>query len=107
MTEAQKTWIAALRSGKYMQGFMLLRETDEDDTERFCALGVGLAVNNVRWVRDNGHWLAFDSSPAWLLVSVQELLGISEDTQDAVVDWNDKCRLSFSEIADLLEAHLS
>lgn len=39
-----RTFVAALRSGRYKQGKSALQYVDEDGTERFCCLGVACEV---------------------------------------------------------------
>ena len=114
-TPAQKDWIAALRSGNYIQAKGYLQTT-----YGFCCLGVGAirAKNAGRSVRVSPlgyHLLIGDSLSDQ--PKVKEYLGLRMDTGDACKSYmfrgedlnsslaylNDDMDATFSEIADVLE----
>jgi hypothetical protein len=125
-------WIAALRSGKYKQAFGTLHKFDEDrpEDEGFCCLGVlcEIAVQDgvVKPYRgrdsdkfmgyvpsdfDEDHGFAdYDLLPSdvkdWADISSSDGgYGHQEDDEhrDSLTKRNDEDRLSFLEIADIIE----
>ena len=48
--EFKAAWVAALRSGKYKQGFKLLRSASDE----FCCIGVAEDIAGACW-RESGH----------------------------------------------------
>jgi hypothetical protein len=108
LTANQKKLIAALRSGKYTQGKGKLRGDDG-----FCCLGVAAQ----EFVTDKIEVFRSDDPPVWYyegeelvappyVVKALGLLekgGMSRSTNNCLTDLND-AGVSFSEIADLLEA---
>lgn len=115
--EARKTWIAALRSGKYTQAKGRLEENG-----KFCCLGVacdlfaervGLTVDTYDSASHNLKGLKrYDMSCYELPAKIVELLGLfsnngkfySDDTSQLfLTDLNDKGNKSFAEIADIIE----
>lgn len=133
MNEEIKTaWVAALRSGEYPQGFGRLKTLEHDDYVQsefckfnpagYCCLGVlmELAVK-AGIIADDGWWY---NQPA-LLWRVAEWAGLVpkgkphpdtghsqwvdpyvtyDDSSRHLSEMNDSERLSFSRIADLIEA---
>ena len=51
----KKKWIAALRSGEYVQGRGAMLTTDEDGNDSFCCLGV---LSNIHAEETGGCWVA-------------------------------------------------
>ena len=112
LNENAKKWVAALRSGNYEQGRgALCREG------KYCCLGVacvvaienGLEVTAVKELSDR-EIVLYDKQFSFPPTSVQKWLGLytkcGSDSVDLVVA-NDNDGLSFSEIADLIEANQS
>jgi len=126
--ELIKTWVEALRSGKYEQGTFVLRSKDD----KFCCLGVLCDVVKdlvgLDWEKNTSTYI-IGNSEAILPLSVvnclgdviahderilipktnsklQEYLGDKIDAiikQTTLVALNDYYHLSFDQIADVLE----
>jgi len=98
--EPKRLWLENLRSGKYKQGFNTLRNVDNE----FCCLGVlcdisGLEIDWGNWAQlpDNVQkWAGLDYNPR-----VNTKYGIQQLSR-----CNDTYKLSFKEIADLIEEQL-
>ncbi|WP_326565118.1 hypothetical protein VSH64_25070 [Amycolatopsis rhabdoformis] len=111
--EIKAKWIAALRSGEYEQGKRVLVEND-----RFCCLGVlcDLAAQAgvvVRFSSQRGFESTSDPRDVSELslpraVEAWAKLGSFDPKVGgyALSTWNDSRDATFSEIADLIEAHL-
>jgi len=112
----KQKWLEALRSGKYKQGRLALKTTDE----KYCCLGV---LCEVVAETDEGKRLGlkfdeggrFDGDTMYLgenvcrIAELKTALGarlpyIGNDL--SLPTLNDSRGLSFVEIADLIEAHL-
>ena len=103
-------WIAALRSDNYQQGSGTLRTNDN----KFCCLGVLCDIVDPAGWDDNDavHFYSYSYSyegdwnglvpPANLTAK----LGLLDGEVDTLTELNDSARLTFSEIADWIEAHL-
>lgn len=104
-------WIAALRSGKYKQTRGRLQDGDG-----FCCLGVlcdSVVPKNKLELMDNFGWIYGhlphhqDKAPSWVKKIDSIFTDISAGSKGAVFehlyDLNDTKRLSFNEIADILE----
>lgn len=133
LTQKQKArirlWIAALRSGKFLQGTGNLKKLSEG-VLRYCCLGVacevavasGLAVDLTEFTsygpagRNTGTAVCyrFDSNGATLPLRVMDWFGFTDD--DPVIEScegytlsairaNDTKKLPFDLIADLVEAY--
>ena len=99
--EAARAWIAALRSGEYHQCRGHLREPRRNgsvqtrDGYAYCAVGAFYAMRMKEPTTD--HWYAAcGTGQAEMPVSVETL----------AISLNDRCRLTFPEIADRLEVNL-
>ena len=107
-------WIKALRSGDYKQG----RGQLEDNKGRFCCLGVlcDLAIKDgVKINREIGHYnnlFTYDTNTGSLPDKVMKWSGLKtsdgtykyySDTIRALWRHNDEGRMSFEEIADIIE----
>jgi hypothetical protein len=116
LTEPQRAWVEALRSGKYKQGRGALGADNE-----FCCLGVAceLAVKAGVIPRPNKcddglyqYGRAGLASTAFLPVCVRQWLGVTTEHgglplgHGSLADKNDQ-GWSFEEIADLIEQHAS
>jgi hypothetical protein len=111
-------WLAALRSGKYTQGRSRLR-TQFDNTESFCCLGVLCDVaakdGPGQWAKGGSYYLTDGShSDTSLPLGVSKWAGLNDDNDPVVgpgggmclSSLNDENRLSFADIADLIEEYL-
>lgn len=108
----KERWVKALRSGEYKQGRAALRTADD----KFCCLGVlcDLAAKDgrMKWVPSGSCYGANRATFTGVLPpAVCKLAGLRQ--RDPVVGddntltaANDCERLSFLEIADLIEKHL-
>lgn len=99
---AIKTWVKALRSGKFKQTTSSLQ-----DEKGFCCLGVACITSKAKMSRntdgylDGGFPVAQEYAPNWLKTiddKFEELTGLG------LADLNDSRGLTFDEIADCLEA---
>ena len=103
-------WVAALRSGEYLQGKGALRATCPEQ-DKFCCLGVLCDVVGGTWIGGSPYYKRFQQTgggePAKLLLplELQTDLGISSADQDKLAKMNDSGVL-FSEIADWIERTL-
>jgi hypothetical protein len=109
-----KLWVAALRSGKYPQGRNCL-----SDGINLCCLGVAceVAIENgtpvTKKPSPTGQYVFYDGSIGILPDSVRDWLGLTTRSgqylakdgkyADLTVG-NDDLRLTFSEIADIIES---
>lgn len=104
-----RTWVAALRSGKYEQARGALHPT----TDTFCCLGVACDVYaSDRWIPiGRHHYFAVDEDRREnqiLPLEVAHYYGIDENPAGPTCDYtlaeeNDMGRMSFAQIADFLE----
>lgn len=100
-----KTWIRALRSGDYKQTTGSLQSADG-----FCCLGVACDLfipKKEKQLGKKGFLVGCNVSdqpaaPKWLL-DIQSV-GFSEAHRESLVYLNDVEKLTFNEIADLLQA---
>jgi hypothetical protein len=109
--EVALQWMAALRSGDYVQAKNYLR-----DLGGFCCLGVAAEVyrqcgGDAKWLgRGDGmpYQLVAGNSAASALLpyEVQNWLGIDKDVEHDFVNYNDVDELSFEEIAEQVEEDL-
>lgn len=95
-------WLEALESGHYRQGVLELRDYK---TNAFCAIGV------LADLYDPTRWNVLEQSECGGYTNRYYFYGDTEDVlidilplplQQKIVEWNDKQRLSFQEIAHLL-----
>lgn len=121
MTEYKKldphvkdVWVAALRSGDFVQGYKQLGKCDPSSQVSFCCLGV-LAVctpevSKPYWkegtlcVKDDDLRGKFDEIsilPMWL----ENIYGLDEDAQTYLIEMNDSGR-SFDDIATWIDNNL-
>lgn len=112
MGPVQKQWLAALRSGKYLQGGAFLLRND-----RYCCLGVAcemLELKRMDGIYFYGDTFSARSMPGYsyrdLGLHSREGRFKYKDSTNAVIlnhgtltDLNDFSGLDFSEIADLIE----
>lgn len=106
--DIKQKWVAALRSGEYVQGRAKLRSGDD----QFCCLGVLCDV----LVQDGElpepvyasgcNDFEYNYSATNLPESTREDLGISPEGQDRLMRMNDHEGASFDIIANYIEANL-
>lgn len=103
----RKDWIKALRSGKYLQGSSVLRQSG-----KFCGLGV---LCDVHSKKTKGKWSRIKGSQEYTYkgkltmpsTPIFEWVGLSASTMaPRFVAMNDVQKLSFSQIADYIESTL-
>lgn len=109
LTENQKKWIAALRSGQFDQ----TTEELEDSYTNYCCLGVGSKVAEANGIQvhknENGVLIGEDltSQPevrVWLgLYSAWGANSIEDTNENCLTNFNDIQCKTFEEIADILE----
>ena len=105
-------WIAALRSGKYAQGYERLGQDD-----KFCCLGVlcelayeegvvGKRINyDGSYIYDDHDVTLPPSVRGWARMPMHEPIVVSYKNVNAnVIQLNDEFMLSFDVIADVIEA---
>ncbi len=104
--ELRTKWLAALRSGEYAQG----RGRLKNNSDEFCCLGVACDVSGL------GKWVCSPRGmPAYLIEgdSVRGLglpsalrykLGLTNDQEDELINYNDSDKMTFTQIADRIEA---
>jgi hypothetical protein len=118
LTEPQKQWLAALRSGKYKQGKNRLHKIDNT----FCCLGVACDIFREQlhleckeeigsdyedvYLHENGCASALPEK-VQLLLNLRDDLGYPKDMKlhKSLIALNDIEEKSFSEIADIIEAN--
>lgn len=114
--EYEEKWVAALRSGKYLQGQGALRQLVNGEL-RYCCLGVLCDVAGARWVvytsSENGKSKIYEAhyrgscSTSLIPKAMLSEVGFSSTIPrlrngKAFSSLNDHYGLSFSEIADLI-----
>lgn len=105
--EIIRSWIAALRSGKYIQGQGQLRKGDA-----YCCLGVLCDLNeNTQWTpschpAQKIYLPTPDDTDTILPKFISEWAGIDEDPMliDTLIQMNDWDEYTFDQIADYLES---
>lgn len=123
--EVKAQWVAALRSGDYVQGHSRLVEYDFSGNSFYCCLGVlcDLAVKaGVEGIRASRAGFHVDVHPiyndgpiealenGYLPPVVQEWAEVDGHNpmagSNALAAWNDQRAVDFDRIADLIEEHL-
>ena len=118
----RRTWVEALRSGKYKQGRVYLRRRDVDDPDsgdKFCCLGVACdlydeAMGTDNWgsVQPGDVYKPYEEYNSGLPPWVEDWLGVEslgglvdEDNMltDSLADKNDG-GANFDTIADIIES---
>jgi hypothetical protein len=108
LTEPQKKWLAALRSGEFEQGKRRLRT---HDGSHYCCLGVACQISELGSYTDCAYIVNKDPRPYELPKEVQTWLGLKTPNGAFGVDqslakMNDD-GISFSHIADYIEYYPS
>lgn len=107
-------WTDALRSDRFKQGIGRLTGITEQGEDKDCCLGVlcKVAVENgvVVEVDRTGPYVSYGGSYSALPFAVMDWAGLDSDDPDLGKQpasvWNDLDEASFSDIADLIDAHL-
>lgn len=105
MTDNQRKWIEALRSGEFEQATGRLHWSDDGDA--YCCLGVACILaerNGAKLTRTKDGLL--EGGLISDLPEADEWLGISKDMETKLVKMNDNQHATFSEIADYAEQQL-
>lgn len=98
----KKKWVDALRSGKYRQARMQLKERNPGRHCSYCCLGVLCNVIDPKgW---DGEW--FRGIETELPFELRRGLGITEDQQNTLVSMNDDDLANFETIAQYIEENL-
>lgn len=109
-------WIEALRSGDYEQTAGVLTDVSVLGEERHCCLGVlcqvaiknGVALEVIR--REDARPVMYDDAVAALPEAVLAWAGLDDPDprigENDASGWNDVEGKTFTEIADLIDAHL-
>ena len=122
--KVKEKWVTKLRSGEYQQGTGFLKVKDSEGVAQYCCLGVLGDIyakeHNEEWTEKvNGvcaiktytthlpeevqNWAELDrANPLMNVENLKELCG----TESFITDLNDIERLSFEEIATLIENQL-
>jgi hypothetical protein len=109
--EIKAKWIASLRSGQYIQGHKHLC-TVVDGTKRWCCLGVLFEVVGVKPVesseKDFLRYSYKDDYPSSMNIGAKfsNDVGMSLDTADQLITFNDDERRDFNFIANWIDANL-
>ena len=100
--EVRNLWIAALRSGAYKQGRMVLKDQIRGQDANYCCLGV---LYDLAWLDGGKRWgekggaLSIDALPPQCF---REFMKGHIPEFSALVRWNDN-GVSFDEIANRIE----
>ena len=119
LTENQKIWLDALRSGEYKQGPNGVLHEKNDGVDEFCCLGVAAKIfageyTSVEFSPIMGDTVRFryDNHTAMAPDYVMEALDLVDDLgehkhihDDSLAALNDR-GVTFAEIADIFEANL-
>jgi hypothetical protein len=110
-TKLKAEWIAALRSGKYKQGRLFLRDSEDN----YCCLGVlceiagevaiANAADNDTVYRRAGAY-CYRGTFGTLSSTMLREFGMSANLMNKLMEMNDTERCSFDTIADYIE-HLT
>ena len=106
--EIKKKWVAALRSGDYIQGNQVLcRKLPAGN--KYCCMGVLCEVLGVKKSYYDGTRAIYDNNQSWFLPdSVVEKLGFQSSNpkirDTTLSNYNDRLGWNFNQIADLIES---
>lgn len=123
--ENRDKWVAALRSGDYLQGQGQLKplfdsNENEYSTPHYCCLGVYCDAVGIDLGEGPGEWdssgygvpIEEDESGDTCIGVVTDLepllddIGLSRNTMNLLMEMNDDANKSFTEIAAWIEEHL-
>ncbi len=105
LTQPQRTWLAALRSGQFTQGHGCLK----DRTNAYCCLGVAVQeIFKVSWQQEKtglARWYyGWYMNRSYPDPDHTAQLGLTATDVDFCIAMNDQYQYSFATIAELLEA---
>lgn len=102
--EIKAKWLAALRSGDYMQYRGQLRHTAYGETGelKYCCLGVLCDVYNSKQWEGN----IYESATCTLSTHMQQVTELGRGNIEELIHLNDAVRWDFNQIADWIEEHL-
>lgn len=95
--DIKKTWLTALRSGKFLQTTETLREVSSDGTQSYCCLGVLSKCVTGREPRLRDSTIGKD---------LRRRVGLTRITADRLAELNDDFGWSFKQIATWVEKNL-
>jgi hypothetical protein len=109
--EVKARWVAALRSGEYEQGRGRLLQVTDDGRYAYCALGVLCDLASTHYTAskiDTGTICIPHGVFSWAFAPrVVPCLSLFVDGEEYPISMlNDLRRLTFSKLADLIEAQL-
>ena len=119
--EFKAKWVEALRSGKYTQGTSLLKQYSNKDQVVHCCLGVACEVAGIPSKVTKNRPIVFifeDGTPQGeiyeLPLDFAEKMGLEGKNPEVVIKGvrvnltrcNDGLKMTFEEIADLIESQL-
>lgn len=105
-----KTWIAALRSGKYRQGQGALKQITESRNTRYCCLGVLAVTCGIGLVKnpDGTNWgTPANPESSEMNENFREVTGFPKKFHRKLIDLNDNEEYSLRKIADEIEKKLN
>lgn len=103
--ELATRWVEALRSGKYEQGTTRLRTIDN----KYCCIGVLADIIGCKWkVHHRNTYFKPDiydieDHTGSLPRNIENKIFNSSYTQESFIDLNDNRKMSFNEIANVIE----
>ena len=110
--QLKKQWVAALRSGKYMQTTGYLKKKEEDGKCAYCCLGVLCSVAGLRLKKKSSNGF-FGHLDEWGLPEEDgithvpnehgERIGLPKKVQDRLMRMNDSRGKTFKQIATYIE----
>lgn len=105
--EIKTKWVAALRSGYYIQGTGVLRSQGN----KFCCLGVLCdIIDPSKWMRGSASCYSYNShndpKEGGIPQGLREELGISKAQSGQLIVMNDTKKNLFDEIATYIEENL-
>lgn len=123
--QAYKKWLAALRSGHYVQtqdGFLksFASMSGEEHPVRYCCLGVvcevaiipNILIKTLSWISSSPAATIFNAyaiqgaRPGWLSQEILSFLAMTVKEHEHLIGLNDKCSASFEHIADYIETNI-
>lgn len=105
--ETKKAWVAALRSGDYLQCKTALRFTREGAPAHYCCLGVLCELNNDLIICPvNTSIASYKQDPRRSGTVPSGYQGLDKEAIDELITMNDSQGKTFSEIADWIEENI-
>ncbi len=115
LNDEAKKWVAALRSGKFKQGrtSLVIRKKTKNGTlakkkaVSYCCLGVAERVVGKKTIANIGSKksIADETRQKLNLASISGVFKLNNsNTYTSLVHCNDQQKLSFSQIADIIES---